>query len=86
MTDQHFSRCRGCHAPVIWMQAKNGTWMICNPEKITFTPGGGPETFITPEGKAVYGKRSREGQAGYISHWATCPFRNRFGKRRKMHE
>ena len=54
--------------------------MCCNPEVIFFTPGGGPETFVTPEGKVVRGKRSRDGQIGYIAHWATCPQSKRFKK------
>ena len=54
--------------------------MPCDPYVITFTPGGGPETFVTQEGKVERGKRSKEGQIGYISHWATCPQAKRFRK------
>lgn len=83
MIRQNYSTCKGCHAQVLWTQAANGSWMICNPEVILFTPGGGTETFVTPEGKVVRGKRSAEGQVGYISHWATCPNRDQFKKEKK---
>ena len=55
-------------------------------EQVTFTPGGGPETFITPVGKTERGKRSPEGQQGYIPHWVTCPQADRFRRKEKRHE
>ena len=81
MIQQHYSFCRGCGAQIIWTRTPAGKNMPCDPYVITFTPGGGPETFVTPEGKVERGKRSKEGQIGYISHWATCPQSKRFKKK-----
>lgn len=80
MMEQRYSFCRGCGAQIIWTRTANGKSMPCDPEVIFFTPAGGPETFVTPDGKTVRGKRSRDGQIGYISHWATCPKSNKFRK------
>ncbi len=80
MTGQNYGTCRGCGAQILWTITTKGKSMPCNPEVIFFTPGCGNETFVTPQGKVVRGKRSKDGQAGYISHFATCPQSKRFKK------
>ena len=85
MNGQRYGTCKGCGVQVLWIQTTAGNWMPCNPEAVFFTPGGGPETFVTPRGKVERGKRSRGGQCGYISHFATCPESKRFRKD-KAHE
>jgi hypothetical protein len=86
MIQQNFGICRGCGAQILWTRTAAGKSMPCDPEVIFFTPGGGPETFVTPEGKTERGKRSKEGQIGYISHFATCPQSKRFQKKEKRYE
>lgn len=61
MIQQNYSFCRGCGAQIIWTRTPAGKNMPCDPEVILFTPGGGPETFVTPEGKVERGQRSKPG-------------------------
>lgn len=78
-----FSNCRSCGARIRWIRTVGGKAMPCNAELIRFNRGGGPETFVTPEGKVERGKRDREGViTGYISHFATCPNANQHRRRR----
>lgn len=80
MTSQHYGFCKGCGAQILWTMTERGKSMPCDPYIITFVPGGGPETFVTPEGKVERGARSKDGKIGYISHFATCPQSRRFRK------
>lgn len=76
--------CRSCGARIVWIKTAAGKSMPCNADLITFTRGGGPETFVTPEGKIERGKRDRNGAlTGYISHFATCPNANRHRRKQK---
>ncbi len=80
MYDQNFGFCRGCKKQIIWTRTPAGRNMPCDPGMITFTAGAGSETFITPDGQTKHGKRSEEGERGYIPHWATCPNWKQFKK------
>ncbi len=84
MNNQNYGFCRGCGKQILWVRTTHGKGMPCNPEVICFTPAGGPETFVTPEGKVVRGKRMQHGEIGYISHFATCSQRDKF-KKEKNH-
>lgn len=75
------SKCRSCGAEIIWIKMGSGKRMPCDKDPVTFTRGGGPESFVTPEGKVERGKRSKEGLTGYISHFATCPNANQHRRR-----
>ena len=74
--------CRSCGARIRWIKTVAGKAMPCNATPIRFERGGGPETFVTPEGKVERGKRDHEGElTGYISHFATCPYADRHRRR-----
>ena len=74
--------CRACGARILWLKTTKGKSMPCDPGAIRFTPGGGPETFVTVDGKVVRGKRGNAGETyGHISHFATCPQADRFRKK-----
>ena len=74
--------CRKCGAHIAFIQMKSGKVMPVNAFPVQFNPGGGPETFVTADGKVVRGKRGSDGtETGYISHFATCPYADRFRKR-----
>lgn len=78
-----YSVCRSCGARIRWIKTISGKAMPCDAEEIRFNRGGGPETFVTPEGKVERGRRCREGEyTGYISHFATCPFADCHRKRK----
>ena len=77
---QRYSFCRGCRKQILWVRTAAGQSMPCDPAVITFAPGPGNETFVTPEGITIRGTRAAEGRIGYIPHWATCPERAKFKK------
>ncbi len=80
-TNQYFGICKGCKKQILWTRTRKGKSMPVNPELIRFTPAGGPETFVTPDGDIVRGKRdSSSMRYGYISHFGTCPEAKRFKK------
>ena len=86
--DSNFSACRACGAEIRWIKTRDGKSMPCNQEGVFFTPGGGPHTFVTPQGMVVRGTkgvswRSHDGRFGYTPHWATCPQADRFRKKKE---
>lgn len=81
---QSFGTCRGCGKQILWTKTAAGRNMPCDPTVIWFTPEGGPETFVTPEGRVLRGRRDRRGEMmGYISHFATCPAAKRFRREKE---
>lgn len=79
MYKQSYGTCRGCGKQILWTRTPAGKKMPCDPEVIFFTHGG-KETFVTPEGAVTRGERGKEGQIGYVPHWATCSEWKRFKK------
>lgn len=76
--------CRACGATIRWVITTKLRRMPCDPWQYRFTPGGGNETFVTTDGRVIRGKRSKCGpQAGFISHFATCPYADRMRKKGK---
>ena len=74
--------CKSCGASIRWVITTKLKKMPCDPDPIRFTPAGGPETFVTREGKVERGKRNPQGsKVGFISHFATCPQADRFRKK-----
>ena len=66
--------CKSCGAPIMFIRTERGKVMPCNPEEVRFERSGGPETFITGDGRVQRGKRDPSGRLyGHISHFATCP-------------
>ena len=80
---QSWGTCKGCGQQILWTKTKAGKAMPCNPVAVYFTPAGGPETFVTPDGRVERGFQSQGGQLGYISHFATCPNADRFRRRER---
>ena len=77
-----YSTCRACGARILWLKTTKGKNIPCDPGVIRFHAAGGPETFVTVDGKVERGQRQKDGAAwGYISHFATCPQADRFRKK-----
>lgn len=75
--------CRGCGRQIAFIKTVKGKTMPVDPEGIRFIPGGGPETFVTADGRVERGQRRTNGTAfGFTSHFATCPAANEFRKGR----
>lgn len=73
--------CKGCGREIRWVKTEAGRPMPVDAEGVHFIAGGGPDTFITKEGKTLRGQRGRSGtHYGYIPHWATCPMAGHFRK------
>lgn len=80
------SACRGCGRPILWIRTAAGRSMPCDPELVTYWQrAGGREKIVTPNGEVLSaelaGAPDRATGLGYISHFATCPERDRFKRR-----
>ena len=75
-------RCLQCGQPIDFiMEHGRGRWLAVDPQPVSYTPAGGPNTIVTPDGRITYGKVSRSGRMeGYLPHWKTWPHRNWIGK------
>lgn len=61
------SRCKSCHATVIWGRTAKGKKIPLN---LPATPDG---TFIFDDGEARAPGLFDAGKPRYTPHWATCP-------------
>ena len=75
-------RCLQCGQAIVFIPEKGrNRLMAVDPKPVWYTPSGGPNTIVTPDGRITYGKVSRSGRMeGYLPHWKTCPHRNWIGK------
>lgn len=71
---QYFTHCKRCRKLILLVRCKEtGKWIACDPELTRFFPGGGPETFVTPDGRIDHGKLTRGcGETGYRRHRKDC--------------
>lgn len=74
------ARCKSCAAPLVFIKTRVGRKMPCNAGLMCIAVrSGGPDTVVTPDGRAVRGELvepPREGEGyvtGHLAHWATCP-------------
>lgn len=75
------STCKGCGREIRWIRMETGKAMPTDPEEIRFFVSGGPNTYITPDGKTLRGYEVTDPgyplnlsmRRGYKPHWATCP-------------
>ena len=66
--------CRACGTEIAFIKTVKGKTMPVDVEAIRFSPGDGPETFVTVDGRVVRGARRKNGaETGFVSHFATCP-------------
>jgi len=75
MAEQFFTTCKFCGKQILMTRnLRNGIWIPCNPEIRHFQSGGGPNTYITPEGEVVHGQNATFGSDsfGYIRHRKDC--------------
>ena len=75
MAEQFFTTCKFCGKQILMTRnLRNGIWIPCDPEIRKYTPGGGPNTYITAEGEIVRGGKWFGGQEafGYKRHRKDC--------------
>ena len=78
--------CKGCGREIIWVKAKKGKSIPCDPNLIAYTEDpNGKLTVVTHDGRVIkaheYDGVTPCDDFGRISHFATCPMADRFRKR-----
>ena len=83
-----FGRCKGCGAPIVWIESYNGRMIPCDATLIQFvvTPGGSLK-IVQQNGCVVSAEREDDPEkmdgVGYTSHFSTCPMAAKFRKAKK---
>jgi len=73
MQNAFYTLCRDCGRQILMVQdIKTGRWIPCNPEIHKYKPSGGPETYVSEEGKLQRGRRDNTGEWGYQKHFRSC--------------
>lgn len=80
------AKCKGCGQEIIWVKAKSGKSIPCNPDLIAYIEDpDGDLSIVTHDGRVI---KAREYDGitacddfGRISHFATCPQADRFRRR-----
>ena len=83
------AKCKACGAPIIFIRTQGGKKMPCDPEqRMYWQRKGAKEKIVTPNGEVLScefsGDLNKATGVGYVSHWATCPFADRFKKEGKV--
>ncbi len=71
--------CRSCGAPILWARTKGKD----KPIPLDPAPTLDGNVYLLSDGTAVYvpGPATNDARLRYISHFATCPDRDRWRKR-----
>jgi len=84
-----YDTCRGCGAPIVWIETNSGKHMPCNPEEIEIDIAGAKTTaIITDDGRLEWGSPVNRNDLfppaktvkGRVSHFATCSTAKKFRK------
>jgi len=75
------AKCKGCGKPIVWIGK-----IPCDPEQIIYRKENkGSLRVVTPNGEVLSAVPSDNPSTatgiGYISHFATCPYADRFRRR-----
>ena len=82
------SVCKGCGAPLEWIDTAAGRSMPVDPEPVFIIEGDGLDRFVTDEGAVLLGRRARPEEerpgleVAFVPHWKTCPDAGRFRRRK----
>lgn len=80
------AKCKSCGAEIIWIKMRSGKSAPCNPEPIHYRKFvhdvNNMIVLVTPDGDVTPGEVCEDSDLfGYISHFATCPYANKYRKR-----
>lgn len=82
----NFSQCSKCGARILWVRMKSGKKMPVNPQFVNFVADGGKDRIVLANGEVTSGTITTDpGKAsgfGYMSHFATCEYTQRFRRKR----
>lgn len=71
--DPYFTSCRRCGRQILMTYSPDSAkWYACDPEIRRYRPSGGPESYLTPDGKLRRGERAYDGDVGYRKHRKDC--------------
>lgn len=88
MRPPKFGRCKGCGAPIVWIESVNGKMIPCDAALVQFVvhPGGSLR-IVQQNGSVVTAEREQDVEkmdgVGYVSHFSTCPRAAEFRRARK---
>lgn len=72
---QSTQKCRSCGAPVKFIKSKRGKWMIVDAKPVEGSLG---DQLVFGDGSV---RKAKEGEKGYVTHFATCPDADKFRKK-----
>ena len=89
MAEIKITKCKSCGASITWIKTKNGRVMPCDVPAVDYQENyKGTDTVVTDDGRVlrvmVFKNPSPSGLQpiidgkGYISHFATCPYANKY--------
>lgn len=85
--------CKSCGAPIVWIKTQNGRSMPCDVPAVDYQENyKGSSLIVTDDGRvrrATIIKKPITSSGlqpiidgkGYISHFATCPYANKYRRR-----
>jgi len=79
-------KCRGCGAPIIWIETSNGKLMPCDIKPVYYwQKEKAAGKVVTPSGDVLScdfeGDMQTVTGRGYVSHFGTCPMAGQFRKK-----
>ena len=80
------AKCRGCGAPIVWLQTENQRMIPCDPLPVGYRERAGARgKILTRDGHIVSCDFTNDptAETGYMPHFATCPNAADFKKARK---
>lgn len=92
MAEIKITKCKSCGASITWIKTKNGRVMPCDVPAVDYQENyKGTDTVVTDDGRVlrvmIFKNPSPSGLQpiidgkGYISHFATCPYANKYRRR-----
>ena len=82
------AKCRGCGAEIIWIKTPGGKSIPCDAEPVSYWERAKAKgKVVTPNGMVLScdfeGDPQKATGIGYVAHWSTCPYAERFRKEKK---
>ena len=84
--------CKLCAAKIVWQYTKSGKWMPCNANPVEYKAGNTPDyedLIVTKDGEVLrctFDFQCEPDGVGYIPHWASCPYSDRFRRGQRIDE
>jgi hypothetical protein len=76
--------CKACMAAIVWIKTPAGKSIPCNETPVYYIekPKSGKKRIVTQNGEVLSCEYTEDPSkatgVGYVPHWATCPYADRF--------